>query len=157
MKPMSHMFIALVTVGVFLLSGLAIAQDRKIHSGNMCQPEYHSYATDLQALPNGSRNGSTTATIHVTCPIVRDNVLNVNGTIQAFVNVQSSGGLNLSCYLGSYDPTGAFIASTSASTVSNVPIGLNVDVGASAVLGSYALHCILPPLARIFNYDISEF
>ena len=158
MKSMRYMGIVMGTVGMLWLSGFAIAQDRKIYSGNLCQPEFHSRdATKLEAMTNGVRNASATAEIHVTCPIVRDNILNLTGTRGALVRVQSPGGQNLTCTLESREATGGLIVSQSASTISNLPFTLSVDVNASAVLGSYVLHCVLPPQGQIFSYDIDEF
>ena len=61
MKPMSHVLSSLATFGAFVLSGSAMAFDRKVYSGNICQPEFPSYAANLEALPEGARNASTTA------------------------------------------------------------------------------------------------
>jgi hypothetical protein len=155
MKPI-HVFISLVAAAVFLSSGSAMATDRKIHHGSMCQPQSISNANALGAFTEGAVNTGTNSIV-VTCPIVRDNTQNTTGTAKAFSNVRSSGGQLLSCTLVSRDKNGNFIASKFDSTTSNSPDSLDLDVNASAVLGSYAIFCILPPSGRIFNYDIDEF
>jgi hypothetical protein len=90
-------------------------------------------------------------------PIVRDNTQNTNGTSLAFVNVRSAGGQALDCRLASRDKNGISIENKAASTTSSTPVSLNVDVNASAVLGTYALDCLLPPNGAILTYDIDEF
>lgn len=157
MKSIINLFTYLVMFALFSMGSSAMATDRKIHAGSLCQPEFHSLdAANLVYSTQQVRN-SGTGFIHVICPIVRDNTQNATGTRLAFLRVQSSGGQNLSCFLESRSATGGFIAIRSASTNANVPVTLNVDVNSGAVLGSYAIHCSLPPNARLFNYDIDEF
>ncbi len=154
---MNSVFISLVAAAVFLSSGSAMAADRKIHNGSMCQPA--DGRDRLDTFTGGAFNpASQNKFIFVTCPIVRDNTQNTNGTALAFVNVRSSGGQSLSCNLVSRDKNGNFIAqSPNASTTSSSPVSLNVDINASAVLGTYALSCQLPPGGEIKTYDIDEF
>src|SRR5512144_438140 len=99
MKP-ANVFIQLFTAAVFLSSGSAMAADRKTYSGSMCQPNQPS---NQILYTNGSAFNRSTSPIGVTCPIVRDNTQNTDGTRSAFVVVQSLGGQSLTCSLFSYD------------------------------------------------------
>lgn len=147
--------IGIAAISLFLSSASAMATDRKVHNGSMCQPA--DGRNRLDTFTGGAFNADPTKFIFVTCPIVRDSTQNTNGTSLAFVNVRSAGGQPLSCELVSRDKNGLFIASRSAFTTSSTPVSINVDVNASAVLGTYALSCQLPPNGAILTYDIDEF
>jgi hypothetical protein len=149
--------IAIAAVSLFLSSGSPMATDRKVHNGSMCQPVFSEFGDDITSFSGGIINRSTNNFVSVICPIVRDNTQNTDGTALAFVNVRSSGGQSLNCTLVSRDKNGIFIEEKSASTTSSTPVSLNVDVNASAVLGTYALSCQLPPGGTIMTYDIDEF
>jgi hypothetical protein len=148
--------IAIAAIPLFLSSGSAMAIGPKIHNGSMCQPA--NGQDRLDTFSGGAFNpASQNKFIFVTCPIVRDSTQNTDGTRLAFVNVRSSGGQSLNCTLVSRDKNGIFIEQKSASTTSSTPVSLNVDVNASAVLGTYALTCQLPPGGTIMTYYIDEF
>ena len=153
MKP-ANVFIQLFTAAVFLSSASAMAADRKTYSGSMCQPNQPS--NQITYL-NGSAFNTSTSRISVTCPIVRDNTQNTDGTRSASVIVQSFGGQSVTCSLFSYDKNAINIAQKTASTTSTAPFPLNVDVNAGAELGIYWINCSLPPNSRVLNYDIDEF
>lgn len=160
MKPIIRTFIYLITLSLVLLSSSVTATDQKIYSGSMCQARVHS--EDVESLNRSSfglANSSYTHAIAVTCPIVRDNTLNTNGTRFAQVRVLNRRGGNFPCYLSSLTRDGGFIERGVDVTVgaSITPVVLNVDVNSSAALGYYTISCDLPPRAYILNYLIDEY
>lgn len=142
---------------LFALSASVSASDRKIHMGTMCQPLSPNYASQLTYFSDNIFNNSSTSYAYISCPIVRDNTQNTNGTRLAYVRVQSNAARSLSCGLHSRSSTGGFVAYRSAATTSSSVTSLNVDVSASSILGTYSIFCSVPPGGRVYSYDIDEF
>lgn len=144
--------LTLLAAALALLSSTAsLAVDEKIFSGAECQPTNGDEAAGLNSAYNGLWNDSG-ARRFVTCPIVRDNHANVNGTFLVRVRVTNG----TECTLFSLDSLGGTVASTFDDTVDGFS-SLDVDVNASANLGYYTLVCDIPNGGRVWSYRISEF
>ncbi len=167
----------LMSIGVFgamLLSVLglsaalgapqAYAEDQKVYPGNACAAYSPEDNADLfRHFGGGIWNESSSSDAFITCPIVRDNVLNGNGTKRAIVRVHNTrtDALAVSCTLVSMSGQGQFITSRSATATTTGFVNLEVGVNASANLGLYYIYCYLPQKqgsqpAGVLNYWINE-
>ena len=136
----------------------AFAEDQKVYHGTTCRPFYPADAAKLTAFQLGLFTGASAA--YITCPIVRDNVANLNGTKDAVVTVFNRRYIdaNAGCTLWSTDQIGNTVASKG--DVADPFSGdqeLNVNVSASVSGGSYSMTCWLPPYSGIRSYRINEF
>jgi len=149
-----------VFLGCLALSPLSHAVDDNTVDGLACQEFLGAEAGDFnRASVNGITNVAA-GNRFVVCPIVRDNVLNTNGTRSVVMRVQSSGGATLTCTLESYGVFGTFgtaLESNSGSTTSNTPAFFVLDVDVSSRGGFYALFCDLPPGGSVISYRVNEF
>lgn len=174
MKTLTYILSAVLTAAMLpLITQSAQAQDiireilqpitdEKVVPGNACQPVLGAQAGDFnhlqQALVNVA-NGQR----EVTCPIVRDNTVNTNGTWNVAVTGFGQFG-TVTCTVYSIDQFGFFqdMASASVNTrfrsftlvLDNLFLG-SLDV--SARQGFYTLRCSLPANARLFSYRWTEF
>jgi hypothetical protein len=140
------------------LSNASYAEDPKVYPGQACHALYESDAAGLTREANGiySRQGN----VYVSCPIVRDNVSNLDGTKDAVVIVWNEQFIvqnNVGCTLYSNTLGGATVATKSAVAALGGPLTLNVDVNASQNGGYYNLHCWLPIHSGILSYRITEY
>ena len=138
--------------------------DAKIYSGTSCRTSLGRAAADLDAYYYGVKNISSTTTVRVMCPIVRDNTQNKNGTWSApfasgvYVRVHNPvSGLVTRCTLYSLGTYIAPFVSGSASTNAQGDRTLFLDVNSSTAGGQYNLECHLPPQARLYNYWVNEY
>lgn len=145
------------TVALALLSvtGTGHAADPKVYTGAECVPAFGQQAVDLPKTVGAITNLSADERF-IVCPIVRDNVFNLNGTKSALVNVYTPGA-TLTCDLFSMDQFAVVVASRTASTSGAGNQTLNVDVNASASKGMYGISCGLPEGGQVFSYRITEY
>jgi hypothetical protein len=108
-----------------LLAGPASALDRKVNSGNVCQPNTGSQVSDFSYYSTGIRNNAA-ASRTVSCPVARDNTFNTDGLNYAHVYVVGTG--TFSCYFDNVDNDG-----TLGSWVYNSRVG----TGAILYTGTY--------------------
>src|SRR5262245_61076772 len=150
---------------VAILAALAVAvwarpghaADVKIYQGGFCQPFTPSDAANFDYFAASVDNISASATSFLVCPIITDNSVSGSGTDGVAVRVQSSNGANLPCNLESYSKFGTFLESSAqASTTSNTPVALSLDVNSNGPGGHYVLYCNMPPGSRLFNYRVVE-
>ena len=149
----------LTTAGINTASYAAPSVDGKIFPGNMCQPTNGNQAERFITHYWGIHNkNDSTAPMAVTCPIVRDNTLNDSGLEIVQVRVKNSAAGDLSCVLASF--TKFSIQPSTYSAVTHQPgnqeLSLKVDKSEPGG-GAYALYCILPPGAKLWNYWVKEF
>jgi len=148
------------TTTMLLLAALATsAYATRIFSGTACQI---SDPTKVTGIPDydfaGMFNDSTAVDVlYVTCPVVRDNTSNTNGTRAFQVTVMSNGLVDVVCTLYSLDEKGVYVDSRVNTTPSNVPATLDLAVNLSAQRGYYNMICSLPPGGKIFNYMLWEY
>lgn len=138
------------------------ATDTKIYPGSYCQPELASIDTPSidYNTTNVNHNGVAAGSVHVLCPITKDNSLNANGLVAAHVRVDSDGIAMVSCFLESRSAFGVILdTSTTASTTSATPVNLVLSgINVSVAGGSYGIHCILPVTGTsVHGYRINEF
>lgn len=134
----------------------AHAADAKVYPGNACQEFFGDHAGDLFRTVAFLRNESAQDTI-VICPIVRDNIGNLNGVVGADVRVQSTAGALLKCYLQSRSALGQLLEQDEVETTSENVNVLPLDVDISTHGGTYSLACELPPQGRIYGYRVTEY
>jgi hypothetical protein len=125
----------------------------------MCQP--FSGAPDIEADGGNAAviNTSNTTDRTVTCPVVRDNTTNTNGTGDVWVYVNRSNiAINqLSCtFYGTRASDGVTLFSVIRSTSAVGPVRLTIPVPNSVAGGPYNLLCSLPPQSIIYAYLVPE-
>jgi hypothetical protein len=136
--------------------------DEKVYPGSQCRA-YYSFAqgnTRSDYIGMWNINGFGEDGVYIVCPIVRDNVSNMNGTRSAKIMVFNQRGINdekVSCGLWSNSQNGGTVALKAAYAEYNGDNELNVDVDASASGGIYGLTCFLPPQSGIWSYRIDEY
>jgi PKD repeat protein len=159
MKHIKGNLCTLFILGGLIVSNMAFAVDRKVYPGATCHSYVGSLNDDFDHLSQYIENKNTTNLRLVTCPIVRDNVLNVNGTnaVSIQVNRDNSTTIALSCVLTSWDPIGNYVDSDFASFSGVGQNTLSLNVVTSVVDGYYNVICFLPPLSSIYSYEVEEF
>ena len=148
-----------VLLFISVLAGNSYAGDEKVMPGLACQPELASLDTSrTSSFASYISNNDATNTLHVTCPVVRDNISNINGTDWSYVRVRgnTTTGTDVSCTLYSYDSLGGFLESDFAQGGAAGNVSLSLDVDSSGFGGFYSYHCVLPPGGRIYSYRVSE-
>ncbi len=130
--------------------------DSKVHAGAFCQAIFGPQVRGITTFPAGIRNASQQA-LAITCPILRDNVLNTNGTSNVRVRVNNPQGQRFSCTLYSIDRLFNSTANNSASTTTPGKQELNLDVDTSQATGYYTMDCAVPPGGFVYNYVVQEF
>lgn len=139
--------------------------DQEVDLNHVANSSYFVLPSGALQLRGGTWNEATTPR-KVTCPIVRDDYANANGTagnapganVGVNVWVNNTGAANaLSCTLFSNNQWGIAVAVSNA----NAPAGIsqmNLDVNASvAFVGQYTLQCTLPPNSSVFSYRVFEY
>ena len=145
----------ILTLALAAVAGSAQALDRKAFSGNGCEAYFGSNEADLDASIYGIHNRAS-GNRWVSCPIVRDNTTNTNGTSVVWVGADKGVG-TLSCYLRSQQGQGSNVTSDSAFTSAFGKQWLRLDVNSSSNYGYYMLYCSLPSNSRIASYHVEEF
>lgn len=157
MKTSIHCIKWVILITGFLTSSFAFAVvDKKVIPGSACHSYIGAYTADLNhysdRIENISANGRW-----VTCPIVRDNVTNVNGfTVEVRMDRDPGANSNLVCAATSWTPLGGFVATGFFSYAGAGPAINVIGVGASAPFGHYNMICYLPPNSSIFSYMYTE-
>jgi hypothetical protein len=151
---------AFVTLGFAAIAGRpAHAGDNKWYPGSLCQKMDASsdvFATNF----NRIFNSSTTLNRLVSCPLVRDNTGNTNGSPgQAWVYVSNNtAGVTFECtFYSTAGDTGSVIAQNTASTTLSGNVRLSIPVTSSASSGPYGVRCTIPPLSSIISYQMPEY
>jgi hypothetical protein len=150
----------LYAVMMLVLTALATsAYATRIFAGAECQLQDPINVSGLPEYGFGTiLNGfGAPGDVNVVCPVVRDNTSNLNGTADFTVRVVSNGADFVLCSSYSVDEDGTLIDTVTASTNSNVPVTLNIDLAISANKGAYSMRCVLPPDSMIINYRLKEF
>lgn len=159
---------ASATILVTSVAFAAPPYDAKVYSGSFCQP-YHATQSDSIGYPHGAVN-RTSHFVWVACPIVRDNVRNVDGSwkgdstsagLEVRVRNQANvgSGDNLTCYFKSYS-AGSYLLQTDdgyvkPSAAQHGAIELNLDRSSDG--GYYTLLCHLPAYSSVLNYQLKEY
>jgi hypothetical protein len=137
----------------------AMAGDNKAYPGSMCQRWGNSVADIAAADGSAVRNGSYYDVYTVSCPLVRDNTINTNGTDDAWVYVyRSSYAITpLSCsFLSDRASDGVTVYQYTASTSAVGSAKLIIKVPDSVTPGPYSIRCALPPRSEIYSYIVPE-
>ena len=127
----------------------------------MCQP--HAGAPDIQINATSVFNNSATTTRTVTCPFVRDNTVNDNGTSGALFVHGFRLNLNadpLKCtFFAARPEDGAPAFKFSGQTLAGQTgeVKLEIPITRSAPGGPYVMLCSIPPRSRIHAYAVPEF
>ena len=151
-------FIYAAMMTMLVLTALATSADAtRIFAGAECQLQDPSQVAATPEYGFGTIENSSTITLNVICPVVRDNTSNTNGTQNFTVRVVSNGNDDVICTSYSTDEDGQLIDNVTATTDSNVPETLNIDLSLSADKGTYSMRCVLPPGSMIINYRVNEY
>lgn len=135
----------------------AYAGDQKVYSGSACGAVYPQDYANLIRYKEGIFAGPGQAV--VSCPIVRDNDTNVNGTNGAIVrvyNTRSDAG-GTACVLYVMGPHGELITTKTVQTKTLGKVDLDLDVNTSVNQGPYYLLCTLPVNSGVMSYSINEY
>jgi hypothetical protein len=160
MKQVNRLTVICSTVVLLFTAAAVTAKppkpdyDGKSWPGNECQPYYGSASADFVFAAWGLYNYSTNYN-YATCPVMRDDIINTDGTFAFTVNVYNHGG-TLTCWLYSYDKYQNMIQSDSVSTSSFGNQQLYLDTSSSPAYGKYGLLCDLPPFSKIYTYHLYE-
>jgi hypothetical protein len=140
--------------------------DQEVDLNHFATSSWFLQLPPLPAVLKGGTWNESAAARRVTCPIVRDNISNANGTFGAAAGanlgvnvwVNNQGAANaLTCTLYSNNPWGTAVALNTASAAAGQQ-QLNLDVNAStAGSGHYSLQCTLPPQSSVFSYRVFEY
>jgi hypothetical protein len=154
---LNQFLIPLTSLALISIASPSYATDYKVYPGSACQPALSTDSFRTEMI--GITNTSTTQTVSVNCPIVRDRIP-VPIALDPGVRVASSNGFTLQCLFYSLDQNGKVLDIISRSTTASTPTALvfsepgrNIKTQAA---GSYNITCILPPKARVINYSIGE-
>lgn len=151
------MLLSVFGLSAVLCAPQAYAEDQKVYDGTECRAYYPADAARLITTDFGLFAGQNE--VFINCPIVRDNISNLNGTKAAVVSVfnRNIDGL-VGCTLWSNSDNGGNVVKTAAVAQSfQGQQQLNVDVNASLNSGYYHLVCYLPPGSGILSYRINEY
>lgn len=157
----------LAAAGFYASAAVSATYDAKNYPGATCQASSGSQEASLAHLNSGTYNYSSSA-LRVTCPIVRDNIINRNGTyvsttgagfgVQVYVENTGAAGA-LSCILYSNDEWGspvAALASVSAPATGLNVLTLNTNLS-KPIKGHYVVSCALPPKSSVRSYQVYEY
>lgn len=156
--------LACLALGLGLtLPGAAHAADRKVQPGHMCVRDYSTsggiFYTDSVG---GVWNDSTTSTLTVLCPFVRDNESSPWISITARVR-DLHGGDQLCCTAYSRSELGALSSSNQQCTgITNNLTSLTFPSLIDSNNGYFYLRCVIPPKTStasrsgIWSYRIDE-
>ena len=144
-----------------MASAAAPSYDAKVFSGSLCQPHGGTQAKEI-SYPHGAVN-TTSHYVWVSCPIVRDNTRNEDGTVGLDVRVRNQAavdsGENLTCRLNSYS-AGSYLQETDIGYLkpSAAQHGIiKLDLDQSGDGGFYTLLCHLPGYSMVLSYEMKEY
>ena len=149
-----------------MLAALAIwaqpaqAGDRKTVPGSACTSWGNTLAEITGSDGGAVLNASFTSAYTVSCPVVRDNTTNTNGTPDVSVYGYRDGATAtpLSCiFKVTTASTGADYYSLSRSTSLTGNVSLTIPVTSSQSGAFYNLICVLPPRSKIYGYIVPEY
>lgn len=138
------------------------ASDSKIYHGSECRyvdinnensPEF--YNNPVKYDTHGVFNQDAAIT-HVVCPVVRDNVTNTTGILEAKVAINNVADKEMWCQFISRDFFGQLMDLDQATTSSGGNQLLSLNVTVSAAYGNYSIYCKFPQGARIYSYGVTE-
>lgn len=154
---LNQFLIPLTSLALISIASPSYARDYKVYPGSSCQPGLNTDSFRSEMV--GMTNTSTTQTMFVNCPIVRDRISPPN-FLDPSIRVASSNGLYLQCIFYSLDANGNILDRISRGTTLNTPTALVFNERAQNIKahlpGSYSITCILPPRARVINYTVGE-
>lgn len=148
---------AIVLVALAGIAGTVQAAEHSVYIGIECQPLSNDDAGNVTYFSDNLLNNSGSEIVYISCPIVRRNVFNTDGTARAYAMVVSHNSETLRCDFHSRTRDARQAGFRSSTTRSSSLTELNLDVNRSGPQGTYSLFCTLPPGGRIYSYGIEEF
>ena len=142
-----------LTLGTFSsmsLPGNAYAVNAN-NAGTSCRNYNASQVTDIDYLPNGTRNLNASSRF-VICPIVRSPT-SASYAVNVYVDGFAAAGRTISCTLYSYDYTGAFLGSQSFPAARTGTFDQYLSV-AGHYWSTASVLCLLPGSASGIIYDV---
>jgi len=139
-----------LAVGSLAFISNAAAGDDKVFSGNSCVPDPGTLGTPFLYF-NSIGNDSTTNSLTVHCPFVKDSTSIQQGVMYAF-DRNTAAGADVSCtitYGGWHVGSATFAATTQTATTVGTDTGMQ-QIAFGALLtpgfgGSYFASCTIPP------------
>jgi len=142
-------FVAISAFASFGLCSNAYAVNAN-HSGTVCKNYNASQVTDIDYLPNGTRNLNASAR-YVICPITRSPTS--TNQVSVYIDGFASSGNTVSCTLYSYDYNGTFLGSQSFPTPRTGTFDQHLAV-AGSYWGNASVLCLLPGNAGGIIYGV---
>lgn len=156
-RNLGSLFIAMVCV-----SSTALAADTKIYPGQMCVPATQSAAYTIATNTGGIHNPSTTSTLTVNCPLIKDATNDTTISGYSVIVADRSTTEAVKCTLFSRIET-TQMEGLSVSTTNADSIVKKLSSGAQPVYadGSLYLRCSIPKqvgteVSGIVSYRLSE-
>lgn len=148
---------ALLAGGSFSAVSHAAAEDGKVYPAIACQPALDGTPSLLAYQGDKLVNTSNDYSVVVTCPIVKDNVLSINGTNEAHVRFRKASNVGFLGDLHSYTAfgTGHLVQYKSDFTAAGYKT-MSFTGLAGYSQGYYMLMLVLPPKAEVFSYRVDE-
>jgi hypothetical protein len=141
----------------------ARAQDGKVYPGSNCHPLSPANADIMSYGFNYVENTSTTYSLLVICPGIKDNVASVTGLslISVRYDKPSSTGFFCSIYSKSSIGSGGYTSSQWDFDFAGNGKSMSLAAVSSYNAGSYQMYCILPPkvgstTAKLHTYRLDE-
>ena len=152
--------IAAMLAALAICTQPALAGDRKTFPGSSCTT-WGNVNAEITGTDGGAvLNASFTSAYTVSCPIVRDNTTNTNGTpdVSVYGYRDGSTATPLTCiFKVTSASTGADYYSLSRASSLTGNINLTIPVTASQSGAFYNMLCILPPRSKIYGYIVPEY
>ncbi len=167
-KKQPKLWLAYLTLSVGLsASTLSHADDAKLYPGSYCKTTYEGGLVDASnGDPTQLQNTSTSQSLFMTCPIIRDYMASDSGIKNVQVRYfNNNDAKTVSCNVDIRHRDGSYVARASARTNYGdrsgvLTLNLNREAG---VFRSYVLTCWLPPsfsntsFPKIESYRVVEF
>ena len=137
MKP-SAIYTLLFTC---LVPAVGLAADAKRMPANACLLEYDSQNQNYDR--GGARIGTHDTTQVFTCPLIRSNVLNLNGLAALRMNVYKFVSTDFVCYAHSFDTFGSLIKAVVRDTTTTglTAVDWGTSLNQSGPWGTYGVTC----------------
>ncbi|ADJ28217.1 hypothetical protein [Nitrosococcus watsonii] len=146
------LIILLACFGSFALYGNAYAIDGKSYNGSYCTHYYGAQAGDFSYQVDGIKNNAN-AGRYISCPVLVDQVGNIEGTDKAVLYYTGTG--MVSCVLYSQNADGSTRQSRTGSRTNSGWLSIP-NITSDDYWGSYSMYCYLPPQGVLNTIWIGE-
>ena len=149
--------ICLASSFIFPVTGFAY--DGKAYPGSMCQAYFGGNVNRINKYDGGKSTNVSNSAVWVTCPVVKDNLLNRNGTY--FVTMVVWRGTNANdafyCKFQNTDETGQVVFSDDEISYLSGNTTLTFGLTRNNLRSSYVFLCRIPTNSEIISYVVDEY